>query len=62
VNNTTPETRTLSDTTELRIGGNKLKLVVPANDVPPESLLPTLHELSNLIIEGVEQKIQKVGM
>jgi len=64
VNNTPPETQTLSATTELRIGGNKLKLklVVPASDVPPESLLPTLHELSNLIVGGVEQKVQRQGV
>jgi Fe-S-cluster containining protein len=64
VNNTPPEAQTLSATTELRIGGNKLKLklVVPANEVPPESLLPTLHELSNLIVDGVEQKVKKQGV
>jgi Fe-S-cluster containining protein len=64
MNDTPPEAQTISATTELRIGGNKLKLklVVPANDVPPESLLPTLQELSNLIVEGVEQKVQKQGV
>jgi len=36
--------------------------VVPASDVPPESLLPTLHELSNLIVGGVEQKVQRQGV
>jgi Fe-S-cluster containining protein len=64
VSDTPLETQTLSATTELRIGGNKLKLklVVPANEVPPESLLPTLHELTNLIVDGVEQKVQKQGV
>jgi len=64
MNDTPPEAQTISATTELRIGGNnlKLKLVVPASDVPPESLLPTLHELSNLIVDGVEQKVQRQGV
>ncbi len=60
----TPEVQTLSATTELRIGDNKLKikLVIPAGEVPPESLLPTLHELSDLIVDGVEQKVQRQGV
>ena len=64
MNNTPPEPRTLRATTELRIGGNllKLKLVVPADEVPPESLLPTLQELSSLIVDGVEQKVHKQGV
>jgi Fe-S-cluster containining protein len=64
MNDTPPETPTLRASTELRIGDNilKLNLVVPADEVPPESLLPALHELSNLIVDGVEQKVQKQGV
>jgi Fe-S-cluster containining protein len=64
MNDTPPETPTLRASTELRIGDNilKLNLVVPADEVPPESLLPTLHELSNLIVDSVEQKVQKQGL
>ncbi len=60
---TTPSTPTLRASTELVIGGNKLKLklVVPTSDVPPESLLPTLHELSSLIVDGVVEKVEKQG-
>ena len=60
---TNPNTDTLSATTELVIGGQKLKikLVVPTSEVPPESLLPTLHELSSLVVDGVEQKVEKQG-
>ena len=52
---------TLSASTELVIGGRKLKLklVVPADEVPPESLLPTLHQLSDHIVDGVEEKIER---
>jgi len=54
----------LTATADLRIGGQKLqlKLVVPADEVPPESLLPTLHELSNRVVEGVEEKVRKNGL
>ncbi|MGK2927539.1 MAG: YkgJ family cysteine cluster protein [Lysobacterales bacterium] len=47
---------TLTATAQLRIGSQRLKfrLVVPASEVPAESLLPTLHELSNRVAEGVE--------
>jgi Fe-S-cluster containining protein len=57
-------TETLTANAELVIGGNKLKLklVVPASEVPPETLLPTLHTLSNHIVDGVEQKVQKQGV
>jgi Fe-S-cluster containining protein len=56
-----PQPETLTATTELAIGGRKLKLklVVPANEVPPESLLPTLHQLSNHIVDGVEEKVER---
>jgi Fe-S-cluster containining protein len=56
---TGPET--LTATTELAIGSRKLKLklVVPAGEVPPESLLPTLHQLSNHIVDGVEEKVER---
>lgn len=59
----TANTPTLRASTELLIGGNKLKLklVVPTNDVPPESLLPTLQELSSLIVDGVIEKVEKQG-
>ena len=60
---TDPNPDMLRASAELLIGGNKLKLklVVPVDDVPPESLLPTLHELSNHIVDGVEKKVHKQG-
>ena len=56
-----PIGNTLSASTELVIAGRKLKLkmVVPADEVPPESLLPTLHQLSNHIMDGIEEKVEK---
>ena len=52
---------TLTATTELVIGGRKLnlRLVVPAGEVPPESLLPTLHQLCGHIVDGVEEKVAR---
>ncbi len=63
MNPTSAATQTLSASTELLIGNQKLKLrlVVPLDDVPPESLLPTLHELSSLIVDGVVEKVEKQG-
>lgn len=57
------DTRTLTATTELLIGGNKLKLklVVPESEIPPEALLTTLYELSDRIVDGVEQKSERLG-
>ncbi len=48
---------TISASAELLIGSYKLKLnlVVPTDEVPPESLMPTLRELCNQVAEGVEQ-------
>lgn len=56
---TTPDT--ISATTELLIGGRKLKLkmIVPMDEVPPEALLPTLQQLSDHIVDGVEEKVEK---
>jgi Fe-S-cluster containining protein len=34
---------------------------VPVDEVPPESLLPTLHELSNLITDRVEETSKGLG-
>lgn len=61
---TTHQPEAVTATAELRIGGQKLKLklVVPADEVPPETLLPTLHELSNRVVEGVEEKVKKNGL
>lgn len=59
------ETENLAITaeTELVIGGDriKLKLLVPADEVPAESLLPSLHELSEIIANGVEKKVERNG-
>jgi hypothetical protein len=54
----------LTATAKLRIGNQKLelRLVVPAGEVPAETLLPTLHELSNRVAEGVEERVQKNGL
>jgi len=54
----------LTASTELRIGGQQfaLKLAVPATEVPPESLLPSLQELSNRIATGVEDKVKRNGL
>jgi len=55
------EPRLISADTEMVIGGEKLKLklVVPQDEVPPESLLPILHELSNQIVGGLERKVDR---
>ncbi len=60
---TNPATRTISATTELLIGGNKLKLklVVPVDPVPSESLLPALHEFCSHIVDGVAENAQNQG-
>ena len=57
-----PEMMTAS--TELRIGGQRiaLKLAVPTAEVPPETLLPSLQELSNRIVGGVEEKVARHGL
>jgi Fe-S-cluster containining protein len=54
---------TVTANTELIVGSKKLKLklIVPATEVPPESLVPTLQELSNIITDGVEEKVAKQG-
>lgn len=58
------EPDTLTATAELRIGNQKLqlKLVVPADEVPAETLLPTLHQLSDRVVEGVEERVRKNGL
>lgn len=55
--------KTLEASTELRIGDRKIrmKLVVPADEVPPETLLPTLHQLSEHVVEGVEERVRGQG-
>jgi Fe-S-cluster containining protein len=57
------ELQTLTANAELVIGGNKLqlKMTVPTNPVPAEAILPTLHSLSNAIVDGVEQKVERSG-
>jgi Fe-S-cluster containining protein len=54
----------LTATAKLRIGNQKLelKLVVPADEVPAETLLPSLHQLSDRVVEGVEERVRKNGM
>lgn len=54
---------TISASAELLIGGYKLKLnlVVPTNEVPPESLMPALRELCNQVADGVVQIAQDNG-
>lgn len=54
----------ITATARLRIGSQKLelKLVVPADSVPPESLLPSLHQLSDRVVEGVEDRVQRNGL
>lgn len=58
------ESNALTATAELRIGGQqlKLKLVVPAGEVPPEVLLPSLQQLSDRVVEGVEDKVRRNGL
>lgn len=57
------EPQVLTAKAELSIGGSKIefKLVVPTSDVPPEAILPALHELSNAIVQGVEEKAERCG-
>jgi Fe-S-cluster containining protein len=54
---------TISAHAELLIGSYKLKLnlVVPTDEVPPESLMPTLRELCNQVADGVVQIAQDNG-
>jgi Fe-S-cluster containining protein len=58
------EPDTLTATAELRIGSQKLrlKLVVPAGEVPPEVLLPSLQQLSDRVVEGVGDKARRNGL
>jgi len=58
-----PPPDTLTANTELVIGNQKLKLklVVPAAEVPPESLLPTLQQLADVVTDGVEKDIRQKG-
>jgi Fe-S-cluster containining protein len=55
------EDRAVSIVTNLAIGNEKLKLnlIVPVDEVPPESMLPVLHQLSNRIVGGLEEKVDK---
>ena len=55
------DNRMISANVELGIGGDKLKLklVVPQDEVPPEALLPSLHELANQVVAGVERKVDR---
>ncbi|HKJ18510.1 MAG TPA: YkgJ family cysteine cluster protein [Xanthomonadales bacterium] len=39
-----------------------LKLVVPADEVPPEALVETLQQFTNIIIDGVESRAQENGL
>ena len=54
---------TISANAELRIGSYKLKLnlVVPTDEVPPESLMPALRELCNQVAAGIAQIAQENG-
>lgn len=53
----------ISANAELMIGGSKLslKLVVPVSEVPPESLVPTLRELCNRVVDDVAETAQANG-
>jgi Fe-S-cluster containining protein len=55
--------RTLTATMELAIGTQKLKLnlVVPTDEVAPESMVPALRQLTNTIIDGVEDNARNQG-
>jgi hypothetical protein len=62
---TPPEEPTsLTANMELAIGTQKLKLklIVPADEVPPDSLVPALQELTNAIMGGVEKNAGKSGL
>lgn len=56
------ETKLISASVEIGVGNEKLKLklVVPANEIPPEAMLPGLHELTNSIVGRVEHKVDQV--
>lgn len=58
------EPDTLTATAELRIGSQKLqlKLVVPTGEIPPEALLPSLQQLSDRVVNGVEDKVRRNGL
>lgn len=55
--------KTLTANTEISVDGRiiQLKLVVPAGKVPPESILPILHQFSEQVAEGVEEKSYETG-
>jgi len=47
---------------EIGVGGEKLKLklVVPAEEIPPEAMLPGLHQLTNQVVGSVERKVDRI--
>lgn len=59
-----PGPRSLTANVKLALGTQELdlKLIVPDEDVPPETLLPALQTLANTLIDGVEQDAASHGV
>lgn len=57
------QAQTLTANMELAIGTQKLKLklVVPTDEVPPDTMVPALRQLTNTIIDGVEENARDKG-
>lgn len=55
--------KTLTANAEISIDGRRiqLNLVVPADEVPAEVVLPILHRFSEQVVEGVEEKALETG-
>lgn len=55
--------RTLTADMELALGTRKIKmkLVVPADDVPQEAMVETLQQLTNVMMDGVEENAGDQG-
>jgi len=56
------ERKMISANVEIGVGGEKLKLklVVPAEEIPPEAMLPGLHQLANQVVGSVERKVDRI--
>lgn len=56
--------RSLTANVKLAIGTQEidLKLVVPDEEVPPDTLLPALQTLANTVVDGVEQDAASHGV
>ena len=63
MNEPTDGPRTLTANMELALGTQKIKfrMVVPEDEVPPDTLVPTLQQLTNIMMDGVENNAREQG-